>query len=170
MRARRHRSGTALIEAVIVAPAFALLLGSTLALHSMYSAKLAAKERARRLAWLQAESGDCPDSSCSSPNCVQAANDIDSAFEETGVAGAGLALDDFLGDVRDFFVGKTTRAVAHVESKTSSIIPGGVTRQVGVTELTCNTRSRTTENEDSVLEHACRTGLGSTDYAREVCR
>ena len=170
MRVRRHRSGTALIEAVIVAPAFALLLGSALALHSMYSAKLAAKERSRRLAWLQSESGECPDSSCSSPKCVQTANDIDSAFEETQPAGAGLTLRDFLGDVRHFFVAKMTSGVARVESKTSSIIPGGITSQVGVTELTCNTRSRTTENEDSVLEHACRTGLGSTDYAREVCR
>ncbi len=169
MRANRHETGTALVEAIIVAPAFALILVSALAVHSMYSAKLAAKERARRLAWLQADSGECSESSCSTPDCQRVAGEIDSALSVESVAAAGLSLDTFLRNLRDFFIGGVTRGIARVDAKTPSMIPGGFTGQVGATELACNSRARTAENGDSVLAHACRTGLGSTDYAREVC-
>lgn len=171
MRRRTSSAGTALVEAIVVAPTFALVLGAALALHSMYSAKLTAKERARRLAWLQADSGECPASSCSTAECDSALREVEGAFGAAEVSANGLSLNRFLDRARDFFVGKTTRGVASAESKVpAAIVRNGVTKQSGATEIVCNTRARQTSAGESVLDHACRTDLRTTEYAREVCR
>lgn len=170
MKSRKPTTGSALAEALIVAPVFALILASTLALHSMYSAKLAAKERARRLAWLQSDSGECPAASCSTASCDQAVQVVGAGLEEVDVGTNGLSLSSFLGSLRDFFVGTMTRGVASVESPIPRLFGSSMTSQRGATELICNTQARQTSAGDSVLEHACRTGLRSTEYAREVCR
>jgi hypothetical protein len=44
------------------------------------------------------------------------------------------------------------------------------TVQHGVTTLICNTTSRYTDGLGNVLEQACATGLGMTEYASAVCR
>ncbi|MBT8467636.1 MAG: hypothetical protein KJN97_02705, partial [Deltaproteobacteria bacterium] len=49
--------GTAMLEALIGLPVFAASLAAVVALSGMYGAKLEAKSHARRLAWLQADSG-----------------------------------------------------------------------------------------------------------------
>lgn len=165
-----RNAGTALVEAVIVAPIFALVLSAALALHSMYSAKLAAKERARRLAWLQADSGECPESSCKTPECERSLEEVEGVLDGTRVTGNGLSLEAFLGEIRSFLVGRMTRGVTSVTSRTPRMFSGGSSTQSGVTGLVCNTRARHTSDGSSVLDHACRAGLQGTEYAREVCR
>jgi hypothetical protein len=163
----KQESGSSLVEALVVAPTFAIVLGAALAVHSMYAAKLTAEERARRLAWLQADSGDCPESS--SPECDGLVQSIQAGVDRTEVDAGGLSLESFLQEVRHFFVGKTTRGVASAESRVPDIIRKGATVQYGGTELLCNSRERQTSDGGSVLDQACRTGLQRTEYAREVC-
>lgn len=166
----RQSSGSALIEAVVIAPGLALVLGAVVALHAMYSAKLSAKEHARRLAWLQADSGDCPPSSCSSPSCRTTEREIERDLAPTGIASGGMSLDSFLRDIGEFFMGRVTRGVTTANAKLPGMMRSGETTQQGAFELLCNTRARATSSGDSVLEHACRAGLRNAEYAREVCR
>ena len=70
-RLQRDEKGAALLEALVSLPVFIAALAGVVALNGMYSAKLEAKSRARRLAWLQADSGECPAQSCRSGECGQ---------------------------------------------------------------------------------------------------
>lgn len=168
----RDEEGTALVEALVSLPVFIAVLAGVVALNGMYSAKLEAKARARRLAWLQADSGECPAQSCRSGECGR----IEGEIRSGGIDGA-LAVDDsqfslqsFLGDVGRFFLGKATNGVGLAEAAMPAIVGSGRTSQHGVTTLLCNTTARPTDTGGSVLEHACRTGLRTTEYASEVCK
>lgn len=170
MKENERKIGSALVEAIIIAPGLAILLGSTVALHGMYVAKVSAKEHARRLAWLQADSGECPVSSCSSPKCGDSVENIERELLSPRASSGGLSLDSFLGDLSEFFIGRATRGVATAKSKLPGMMPSRETTQRGAVELMCNAKPRTTPDGDSVLQQACRTGLRNAEYAREVCR
>ena len=168
----RDEEGTALVEALVCLPVFIAVLAGVVALNGMYSAKLEAKARARRLAWLQADSGECPAQSCRSGECGRIEGDIRSGGIDGALAvhDSQFSLQSFLGDVGRFFLGKATNGVGLAEAVIPAIVGSGRTSQHGVTTLLCNTTARPTETGGSVLEHACRTGLRTTEYASEVCR
>lgn len=169
---RRNTSGTALLEALITLPVFAATLAGVLALNSMYVTKLEAKSRARRLAWLQADSGECPAQSCRSGDCGR----IEDAIQADGLDrlltthGGHFSLGSFIGGVGRYLLGRVTRGVGLAEGSMPNIVGSGTTSQYGVTTLLCNTTQRDSSTGDNVLEHACRTGLRTMEYANEVCR
>ncbi len=171
-RVLTDESGTALLEALISLPVFAASLAAVVALNGMYGAKLEAKSRARRIAWLQADSGECPAQSCRSGECARIEGEIRAGGIDDllTVHDGRLSLDSFLGNLGRFFVGKATHGVGLAEALMPTILSSEMGSQHGVTTLLCNTTARTAEGEGNVLEHACRTGLQNTEYAREVCR
>ncbi len=171
-RLHQDEKGAALLEALVCLPAFIAALVGVVALNGMYSAKLEAKSRARRLAWLQADSGECPAQSCRSGECGR----IEGEIRTGGLDGALAARDghfsvgSFLGNVGRYLLGKATNGVGLAEAVTPAMVGSGLTSQHGVTTLLCNTTARHTDTGASILEHACSTGLQATEYASEVCR
>lgn len=168
----RDNKGTVLAEALISLPFFIAALAGVVALNGMYTAKLEAKARARRMAWLQADSGDCPAQSCRSGECGRIEGEIRTGGldELLAVHDGRFSLDSLLGDVGRFLLGKATNGVGVAEGFIPALVSSGRTSQHGVTTLLCNTTPRQTDTDGSVLEHACRTGLRTTEYASEVCR
>jgi hypothetical protein len=164
--------GTALAEALISIPVLVAILAGVVALNGMYIAKLEAKSRARRMAWLQADSGHCPARSCQNPECARIENQIrsDGLGESLAVQDGGFSLRSFLGDVSRFFLGEVTTGIGVADAVMPSAVRQSLGHQRGVTTLLCNTRSRQTDTGDSVLDHACRTELRTTEYAGEVCK
>ncbi|MGB3052201.1 MAG: hypothetical protein WBB42_14450 [Polyangiales bacterium] len=171
-RLLRDESGTALIEALISLPIFVAALATVVALNGMYGAKLEAKSRARRLAWLQADSGECPAQSCRSGDCGRIESEIRAGGLDDllTVQDGRFSLDSFLGDIGRFLLGKATNGVGLAEALMPTTVGSEMGSQRGVTTLLCNTTSRHSEGGGNVLEHACRSGLQTTEYAREVCR
>jgi hypothetical protein len=171
-RILRDEKGTALLEALISLPIFAVVLAGTMALHGVYSAKLEAKARARRMAWLQADSGECPAHTCTSAECAPIEEGIRTGGLDAllSVRDGRFSLGSLLGDVGRYLLGRATVGVGFAEAWIPSSVGTGSTVQQGMTVLLCNTTSRDTETGSSVLEHACATGLRATDYAREVCK
>jgi len=171
-RLLRDEKGTALVEALVSLPVFIAALVGVVALNSMYSAKLEAKSRARRLAWLQADSGECPAQSCRSGECGHIENEIRAGGidEALAVHDSHFSLESFLGNVGRHLLGKATNGVGLAEAPMPAMVGSGLTSQHGVTTLVCNATARHTDTGASVLEHACRTGLRTTEYASEVCR
>lgn len=163
--------GTAFVEAIALIPALGTILAAVLALHGMYSAKLEAKARATRLAWLQADSGRCPDTPCSSSACDVAVDELtrDGLDEIASVERNGFSLESFVGGLGGFLFGGITRGRGIVEAELPVSLGHRQTEQTAVTALPCNTTARSTETGLSVLEHACATDLGRTEYARGVC-
>lgn len=164
--------GTAFAEALITLPIFVALLGGIVALSSMYGAKLEAKSRSRRLAWLQAESGRCPIRDCASSACGTVESDIRSRGLDDfqTVRGRGMSLGSFLDRIGGYLMGTYTDGVGSAEARLPSTSSSSTTVQRGITTLLCNTSSRQAEGAQTVLEHACATGLRTTEYASEVCR
>ena len=167
----REKQGTAMLEALISLPLFVAALGGIVALGGMYGAKLEAKSRARRMAWLQADSGECPKQSCGSGLCGRIEGEIRAGGLDDllRVDDGGFSLGSFVGDVSRFFLGNATHGVGLAEAPIPSMVSSGTTSQHGVMTLLCNTTSRQTEGGTNVLEHACQTGLRATEYAREAC-
>ncbi len=168
----QDQKGTAFAEALVSLPLFAAALIGVVALNSMYSAKLEAKARARRMAWLQADSGECPTQSCRSGECGRAQSAIRTGGLDDAVFARGgrFSVGSFLGDVAGYLVGRATNGVGLAEAPMPNGIGGGRTQQHGVTTLLCNTKPRKSDDVNNVLDHACSTELGSTEYASEVCR
>jgi hypothetical protein len=168
----RDVKGTALAEALIGLPVLVAVLAGVVALNGMYIAKLEAKGWARRMAWLQAESGDCPALSCQSTECGLIEGQIrsDGLDEPLDVRDSRFSLSSLLGDLGRFFLGNATTGIGVADAAMPSTVRPGLGHQSGVTTLLCNTRSRHTDAGDSVLEHACRTVLRTTEYASEVCK
>jgi hypothetical protein len=171
-RLLKDEKGTALVEAVISLPVFAVALAGVVALNGMYTAKLEAKARARRMAWLQADSGECPDQSCRSGECGRVESEIRAGGldEFLAVDSSQFSLGGFVGDLGAYLLGKTTNGVGLAEELMPRMLGSGAASQRGVTTLLCNTTQRSTDTGGSVLEHACRTDLRTTEYASEVCR
>ena len=170
-RRRIRVGGAAFVEAIVVAPFLGALLASVIALNAMYGAKLEAKSRARRLAWLQADSGECPTVSCTSAACSEATAELGRSLD--GVATTRhdrMSLGAIAGKLAQALLGKVTRAVAAADADLPPAIGEGRTTQQGVATLLCNTTVRATESGRSALEHACAAGLRETEYAGEVCR
>lgn len=167
-----EESGTAMLEALISLPVFVACLAGVIGLNGMYGAKLEAKSRARRMAWLQADSGQCPTQSCRSGECGRIEGELRAGGLDDllTVRDGRLSLDSFLGDLGRFFLGQATNGVGSAESSMPTMLSPSMGLQHGVTTLLCNTTARTARGEGNVLEHACRTGLQNTEYAREVCR
>jgi len=161
-----------MVEALISLPVFFAALAAVVALHGMYGAKLEAKARARRIAWLQADSGQCPAQSCRSGDCGRIQGDIRAGGLDAllRVRDSRFSLDSFLGKVGPFLVGKVTHGVGMAQARMPRLLGAQLGSQHGVTTLLCNTSSRDSEGGGNVLEQACRTGLQTTEYAREVCR
>lgn len=172
-RHRRHArgSGAAFVEALVAAPVLALILAGVLALHAMYSAKLEAKARARRLAWVQADSGKCASRACSGAGCRGIEDEIRAnAIERVQLVGSsGFSLRSFLGSLGGFLLGETTDGIGSATAPMPGLASSAQTVKQGVTRLLCNTTPRATGSSDSILEHACSTDLRMTEYAREVC-
>ncbi len=169
--ARALEEGSVLVETLVALPAVTAIFASVLALSAMYGAKLEAKALARRLAWLQADSGSCPATSCDSASCRELAHQVEGALAPTGGSPRrGLSFRSFLGDVRRFFIGGVTRGVGHVHARLPRGFASGTTSQSGVMPLLCNTTTRHATSGESILDHACRAGLDSTEYAGEICR
>ncbi|MFZ1864130.1 MAG: hypothetical protein WAU39_07920 [Polyangiales bacterium] len=167
----RDEIGTALTEALISLPVFVALLGGTVALNSMYGAKLEAMARARRLAWLQADSGECRARSCTSTACQAAEAEIrsgDLADLDT-VSRSGMSLGSFAIHVRDHLLGTYTDGVASAEARMPSTSSSPITVQRATTRVLCNATTRRTQQAQTILDQACSTSLGTTEYAREVC-
>jgi hypothetical protein len=179
-RLLKDEKGTALVEAVISLPVFVVALAGVVALNGMYTAKLEAKSRARRMAWLQADSGECPAQSCRSGECGRVESEIrvggldellavDSS-QLLAVDSSQFSLGRFVGDLGAYLLGKATNGVGLAEALMPRLLGSGAASQRGVTTLLCNTTPRSTDTGGSVLEHACRTDLRITEYASEVCR
>lgn len=168
----RDQKGTAFAEALVSLPLFAAALIGVVALNSMYSAKLEARARARRMAWLQADSGECPAQSCRSGECGQAQSAIRTGGLDDAVSARGgrFSVGSFLGDVGSYLLGRATNGVGLAEAPMPNGIWGSHTQQRGVSTLLCNTRPRTSPDGNNILDRACSTGLRSTEYARAVCR
>lgn len=176
MRNRRRQltneSGTAFVETLIVIPVFAAILAGVLALNAMYSAKLEAKGRARQLAWLQAESGDCPAQSCIGGQCEAPKAEIRGGGLDAlqSARSSGFSLGSFVGDLGQFLAGKVTHGVAFISAPLPALLDAAATTQQGRTTLVCNTTSRRAEQASSAFDQACSAGLDQTEYAREVCK
>jgi hypothetical protein len=168
----RDEAGTAFAEALISLPVFVALLGGTVALNGMYTAKLEAMARARRLAWLQANSGECPPRSCASAACQAAEAEVRSgALADLGaVGGSGVSLGSLLMQARDYLLGSYTAGLGSAQARMPSTSRSAVTVQRATTRVLCNTTARRTEEGQTILDQACATNLGTTEYAREVCR
>ena len=168
----RNNSGAALIEALISLPVFMAALAVVLALNGMYLAKLEAKSRARRMAWLQADSGECPVQSCRSGECGRIEGEIRAGGLDDllNVEGGNVSLSSLLGNVGRYLLGQATNGVGFAEAWMPAMIGAGLTTQHGVTTLLCNTTPRNAHTGSSVLEYACGTGLETLEYASEVCR
>lgn len=168
----RDETGVAFAEALVTVPVLVALLGGTVALSSMYRAKLEAMARARRLAWLQADSGECPVRSCVSSACEAAETQIDSE----GVSGleavgeGGMSLRSFVARARDYLVGTHTSGIASAEARLATTSRSATTVQRAEARILCNTTPKNTDEGRSILEEACATALGTTEYAREVCQ
>lgn len=171
-RLLKDEKGTAMVEALISLPVFVAVLVGVVALNGIYSAKLEAKARARRMAWLQADSGECPVQSCSSGDCGRAEGEIRTGgLDELLIVQDGrFSLGSFLDDVGRYLLGKATNGIGLADALMPAMLGSGLTSQHGVTTLLCNTTPRHTDPGGSVLEHACRTGLRTTEYASAVCR
>lgn len=165
-------NGTAMLEALISLPVFAASLAAVVALNGMYGAKLEAKSRARRMAWLQADSGECPAQACRSGECGRIEGEIRAGGLDDllTVQDGRFSLDSFVGKLGRFFLGQTTNGIGVAEALMPGMLSPEIGSQYGVTTLLCNTRARDAEGGGNVLEHACRAGLQTTEYAREVCR
>ncbi len=163
--------GAAFLEGVAVAPVLGVLLVGVVALNAMYLAKLEAKSRARRLAWLQADSADCPPQTCAGERCEAVSDEIRSAAIDpaTAIEGNGISLRRFLGRARDFFLGTVTRGMATATRRLPNLLRKQQTEQQGTTILLCNARGRSADSGKSTLGYACSAGLHRTEYAREVC-
>lgn len=163
--------GTAFVEALAVIPALGAILAGVVALHAMYDAKLDAKARATRLAWLQADSGQCPTTPCSTRACDAAVDELqrEGLDRITSAEHGSHSLESFVGRVGRFFMGGVTRVKASVRIELPRPLSGGKSMQTSLAALPCNTTTRKTESGSSVLEHVCATELGRTEYAREIC-
>lgn len=170
-RLLRDETGAAMAEALVCAPVFAAILAGVVAFHGMYAAKLEAKSRARRLAWLQAESGRCPAQSCLSGECGRVEGEVRASGLDglSTVRGSRFSLASFVGDIGRYFLGTVTHGIGVATTRTPSMVDPAVGSQRGVTTLLCNTTMRHADHSGSVLEHACRAGLRETEYASEVC-
>lgn len=165
-------TGTAFVETLVTLPLLAIVLAGTLALNAMYGAKLEAKARARRIAWLQAESGDCAAHECVSASCAAIEADIRAGGLDGALSSRNgrFALGSFIGRIGRFLLGTITRGVGSAQAPLPRLVGSGRTSQHSVTTLLCNTTARRGEQDRSILDHACSTGLGATEYAREVCK
>lgn len=165
-------TGAAFVEALAAAPMLGVVLAGVLAFNAMYGAKLEAKARARRVAWLQADSGRCPARSCLGGSCETIEAEIRAhGLDALGsVREAKFSLSSFIGSMKEFFVGRTTIGVGTASAPTPTLVGSEQTRQRGAATLLCNTTPRRADSGDSILDHACSTGLSTTEYAREVCR
>ena len=172
LRLIRNNHGAAMVEALICLPVFVAALAGVVALHGTYITKLEAKARARRITWLQADSGQCPTQSCRSGQCGRAEAEIRARGldQPLNVDASRFSLDSFLGNLGRYLFGKVTTGVGTAKAATTPLIGPGHTSQSGMMTLLCNNTPRHTEAGESVLAHACRTGLGTTEYASAVCK
>ncbi|MEM8606784.1 MAG: hypothetical protein AAGF92_06745 [Myxococcota bacterium] len=161
---RREQRGTAFAESLIVLPAVAAVFIGVLALNALYSAKLEAKSRARRAAWLQADLAACEKSLCGG-GCQQ----LSAIGSELVSVGASFDIQDQLESLQDNVFKSETIGVGHAEAPAPVIIGNGVSRQGAASPLVCNTRSRTSSVPPDIVAHACESGIRSIEYAGEVC-
>jgi hypothetical protein len=164
--------GTAFLETLISIPILLLILVGVLALNSSYAAKLEAKSRGRRVAWLQADSGECPARGCSGGGCeaIEADLRVGGLGALSSVRAAGHSLSSFVGNLRDFIIGKATIGVGTASAVIPHLLISRKASQRGAMTLLCNTTPRPTTSGESILDHACSTDLNATEYAGEVCR
>jgi hypothetical protein len=164
--------GAAFLEGVVVAPVLGILLAGVVALSAMYEAKLEAKSRARRMAWLQADSGDCPPQTCAGGSCEAISQELQSSALDPAMnlQRRGLSLRTLLGRTRDFFYGTATRGMGTATRHLPRVFGKERAQQHGATTMLCNTTGRRAESGESILDYACSAGLDTTEYAREVCR
>jgi hypothetical protein len=164
--------GTALLETLIALPLLLVTLVGIAAVNSNYGAKLEAKARGRRMAWLQADSGKCPARGCKGGGCEAIEADLRAgALDPLSTAqAAGYSLRSFVDNLRDFLVGRTTTGIGTASAAIPRSLMSDQPWQRGATTLVCNTTQRQTDSGESVLDHACSTDLNTTEYASEVCR
>jgi len=162
--------GVAYVEALVVLPVFFAALAAVVALNNMYEAKLEAKARARRLAWLQADSGECPTRSCTS-GCEVAEEQIRTGGLDgvLSVHADGRALAPFLEGWSGHLLGRATQGIGIAEAALPGMM-GGSTVQTAHYTLLCNPGARTAGDGRGVLDYACASELDELEYAREVCR
>lgn len=168
LRPRRSQQGTAYAEALICVPIYVAVLIGLIAFNNMYSAKIEAMARARRVAWLQAESGECPEQSCA--DCASSEREIQTGLDSLSQARGGKgSASSFAGKLGELVAGSSTRGVGTAEASLPSRIGNGHTVQRGVTPLPCNTKPRKGPDEGSILEEACAGGLSTAGYASAAC-
>ncbi|MEM7436576.1 MAG: hypothetical protein AAF436_15570 [Myxococcota bacterium] len=161
--------GTALAEALIVVPVLAALLAGVVGLNNLYSAKLDARARARRHAWLQAESGDCPRLACDAA-CARARQEVErGALAGAAAASSGrFSSDRFLGDVQGFFRGRVAEGVGTASARLPALVGGGA-RQTESHVLPCNARGRVQPDGKDIFQYACEADLRNVPYAEGAC-
>ena len=163
-----RQQGTAYAEALICVPIYAAVLIGLVAFNNMYSAKIEAMARARRVAWLQAESGDCPEESCT--ECASSEGEIQTGLDSLSRARSGKgSASSFAGKLGELIAGSSTRGTATAVAPLPPRIGDGRTVQRGVTPLPCNTKPRKAPDEGSILEEACAGGLSTAGYAGAAC-
>ncbi|MGB5221109.1 MAG: hypothetical protein WBN60_08780, partial [Polyangiales bacterium] len=123
-RLKSDEKGTAYVETLLTVPVLGLILAGVLAFSATYAAKLEAKARARRVAWLQADSGDCPVRTCGSAGCQAVEAELRAGgLDALNSSRAGEhSLASFVGNIRDFFVGKTTTGVGTASATTPRLV------------------------------------------------
>ncbi|MGB5311858.1 MAG: hypothetical protein WBN38_07300, partial [Polyangiales bacterium] len=115
---------------------------------------------------------DCPVRTCGSAGCQAVEAELRAGgLDALNSSRAGEhSLASFVGNIRDFFVGKTTTGVGTASATTPRLVGPGQTWQRGATAILCNTTPRQTDSGESILDYACSTGLSATEYASEVCK
>ncbi|MGB5811019.1 MAG: hypothetical protein WBG86_10850 [Polyangiales bacterium] len=162
--------GVAFAEALVTLPFFAAALAGIVALNGTYGAKFEAKARARRIAWLQAESGDCPATSCGS-ECARIESDIQTRglSDALRVTEGGRSGSSLLREVGEYLLGGTTVGIGTARARKPGLLGGGMISQHAANPMLCNTRARVTEEGDTALALACESDLRSVRYAQGVC-
>ena len=167
--------GAAFVETLVVLPVLVTALAGIVGVHGMYGATLEAKAEARRLAWLQADSGNCPSSTCRSEECARSAATIqqDGLDQAESASSAGAIAGSFFGRIRRGLGAGATTGVGLASAPRPGLPRGsrGSNRfeQRATLPLLCNTTPRTADGLD-VLTRACAHGLSTVEFASEVCR
>ena len=165
-------AGTAFVETLVVVPVFAVILAGILALNAMYGAKLEAKARARQLAWLQADSGDCATQSCVGELCDSLEAQIRTGGLDAVLSAQSgrFSLGSLVGNVGQFLLGRVTHGVGLASAPLPGLLSSAQTTQRGRATLVCNTTSRREEPSSNAFDQACAAGLNEPEYASEACR
>ncbi|MEM7138199.1 MAG: hypothetical protein AAF500_16585 [Myxococcota bacterium] len=156
-------------EALILVPVFAALLAGVVGLNNLYVAKLEARERARRHAWLQAESGRCSRLACDAI-CMRAREEVDreALAEAAAASNEGFPTGVALTEVQGFFAGRVAEGIGVASAPLPAMV-GGAKRQTEIHAVPCNTTGRVHPDGGDIFQLACEADLRNIEYVEGAC-